>query len=474
MMSSKTGNWFVDNPQRARSNNSVVLLRDELTLESLEEMIEFIKQFGEPGFILTDNLEHTYNPCVEIGMLPVADDGATGFQACNLTEINGALCDTEERFYEACKAGAIIGTLQAGYTNFNYLSDATRKIVEREALIGVSVTGWMNSPQVLFKEDVMRKGAEIVKEYNGIVADMLGINHAARTTCVKPAGNTSILLQTANGIHGEHSQTYFRHVQMNKETEVAKLLIAKFPSMIEDSVWSRTGTDICIAFPFIAGKKSRFKDQLLGVKQLEYVKLAQQNWVEFGTNVHLCTDPKLRHNVSNTITVEDWDSVIKYVHENKKWFAGISFIPMTGDKDYAQAPNAAVYDEKELIRKYGAAALFASGLICHGVDSFVDLWLAISTANGMGLDITEDNHENSTKRDFVRRFTKFASTYFNGDMRKCSDCLKDVYYLHKWEKIQIDMEDLDVDWIAELGQKQYTDIDTMGAAGCSGAKGCEI
>ena len=474
MMSAKTGNWFIDNPQRARSNNSVVLVRDELTLEKLEEMVEFIKQFGEPGFILTDNKEHTYNPCVEIGMLPVTIDGRSGFQACNLTEINGSLCNTPEDFYAACKAASIIGTLQAGYTNFRYLSDATREIVEREALIGVSVTGWMNNPDVLFDESVMQNGAKIVKEYNTIVAKLLGINEAARTTCVKPAGNASILLQTANGIHGEHSKTYFRHVQMSKEAEVAKLLIDKFPEMIEDSVWSRANTDICIAFPFVATKTSKFKDELLGIKQLEFVKKAQQNWVEFGTNPHLCTDIALRHNVSNTITVDNWDEVIRYVYDNKQWFAGISFIPMTGDKDYAQAPNASVHNEEELISMYGSAALFASGLICHGIDAFNDLWLAIATANGMGEDIKEDNHENSNKRDFVRRFLKFSKVYFDNNIRKCSDCLKDVYYLHKWQNIQFAMSETDINWIGELAKKQFIDIDTMGAIACNGVKGCEI
>jgi ribonucleoside-diphosphate reductase alpha chain len=287
--------------------------------------------------------------------------------------------------------------------------------------------------------------------------------------------HNSVLLQTANGIHGEHSEHYLRHVQMNKDTEVAKLFAKKYPQMVEDSVWSRSGTDYCIAFPFVAGENSIFKKDLLGVKQLEYVKKAQQVWVENGTNHDLCRDKDLRHNVSNTITVDNWDEVIEYVFDNKKYFAGISFIPMSGDKDYAQAPNAEVKSETEIVNEYGPAALFASGLICHGTDAFNnDLWLAISTANGMGIDISEDSHENSQKRDFVRRFIKFAEANFNGDMRKCSDCLKDVYYLHKWQRIQNALADSDINWVEELTEKVYTDIDTMGAIACSGVKGCEI
>lgn len=476
MLQAKTGNWFIDNPQRARSNNSVLLLRSDASLNKLNEIVEYIKQFGEPGFILTDNLEHTYNPCVEIGMLPVAEDGQSGFQACNLCEINGSMCDTKEIFFEACKAGAIMGTIQAGYTDFKYVSDATRRIVEREALLGVSITGWMNNPEVLFDEDTLKKGAEIVKETNKKVAKLLGINQASRCCTVKPSGNASVILKTANGIHGEHSQYYIRHIQMSKQSEIAKLIKKEIPEMLEDSVWSSSGNDYCVTFPFVSKDNNIFKDQLLGIKQLEFVKKAQQFWVENGTNVKLCTDPKLRHNVSNTITVDDWDSVINYVHENKQWFAGISFIPMTGDKDYAQAPNAAVLDEDAIIKKYGSGALFASGLICHGLDAFNDdLWLAISTSMGMGLDVSEENHNNSSKRDFVKRFKKFAEHQFNGDMQKCAECLKDVHYLHKWEKVQraLARTDGNIDWGLVTTQKTI-DIDTMGAQACSGVKGCEI
>jgi len=288
--------------------------------------------------------------------------------------------------------------------------------------------------------------------------------------------HNSVILKTANGIHGEHSKYYIRHIQINKESEIAKLIKKEIPEMLEESVWSSSRSDYCISFPFVCKDNNIFKNQLLGIKQLEFVKKAQQFWVENGTNVDLCTDPRLRHNVSNTITVDDWESVIKFVHDNKEWFAGISFIPMTGDKDYAQAPNAAVLDESAIIEKYGAGALFASGLICHGLDAFSeDLWLAISTSMGMGLDISEENHNNSSKRDFVKRFQKFADTQFNGDLQQCAECLKDVYYLHKWEKVQraLSRTGGQIDWSLVSTQKEI-DIDTMGAQACSGVKGCEI
>ena len=209
-----------------------------------------IKEFGEPGFYFVDNTEHTTNPCVEIGMYPQID-GESGWQGCNLTEINGGKCTTKEEFFKACRAGAIMGTLQAGYTDFKYLSETSKKIFDREALLGVSVTGWMNNPDVLFNDQIQKDGAEIVKTVNKQVAELIGINQAARTTCVKPSGNASVLLETASGIHAEHAPKYIRHVQMNKDAEVAQLIAKSNPYMIEESVWSTSRTDYCIGFPVI-------------------------------------------------------------------------------------------------------------------------------------------------------------------------------------------------------------------------------
>jgi ribonucleoside-diphosphate reductase alpha chain len=196
MLNAKTGNWFIKNPQRARSNNSAVIVRDEITREQFSNIMKSIRQFGEPGFYFVSSRDHTTNPCVEIGMFPQYE-GESGWQGCNLTEINGSKCVNEEEFMKACRAASIMGTLQAGYTDFKFLSDTSRKIFEREALLGVSITGWMNNPYVLLDADMQRRGAEHVKEINADVARLLGINPAARTTCVKPSGNASVLLQTA-------------------------------------------------------------------------------------------------------------------------------------------------------------------------------------------------------------------------------------------------------------------------------------
>ena len=471
MIAAKTGNWFIDNPQRGRSNNSVVLLRDELTLEEFAEIMKSVEHSGEPGFIFTDNTEFTFNPCVEIGKYPVNSKGESGWQACNLTEINGSHCNTPEDFYKACKAASAMGTLQAGYTSFDFLGQVSEEIIEREALIGVSVTGWMNNPEVLFSEEVMREGARIVKETNKQVAAMLGINPAARTTCVKPSGNASVLLKTASGIHGEHAPRYIRHVQMNNESEVLSTIKELFPDMVESSVWSTNGTDSVVAFPVISKQGSVYKADLKGVKQLDYVKRAQQVWVEEGTNVELCTHPLLRHNVSNTIDVDSWEDVTQYLYDNRKWFSGVSLMAGSGDKAFPQAPFTEVLTAEEAIEKYGPAAMFASGLVTRAIDSFSDLWQAIACATGRGESLSNQTHENAGKRDWVRQFDKFAANNFDGDKEKTGDCLKDVYNLHKWHKITNKVTDIDLKDF--LKQKRFVDADSLAGAACAGGV-CEI
>ena len=470
MMNAKTGNWFVDNPQRGRSNNSAVIVRDEASEEQFHKIMESVKQFGEPGFVFVQSSEHTTNPCVEIGMYPQIN-GKSGWQGCNLTEINGGMCNTEEDFYKACRAASILGTLQAGYTNFKFLSDVSKQIFDREALLGVSITGFMNNPDILFDEKILKKGAEIVKKVNKEVAEIIGINPAARTTCVKPSGNASVLLQTASGIHAEHSSMYIRNVQMNKESEITQAIMQSNPYMVEESVWSAGGTDVVVSFPIIPKKGSYFKDDLLGIDHLELVKKAQQNWVVAGTNEELCADEGIRHNVSNTIIVDDWDRVERYVFENRYFFSGISFLAATGDKDFNQAPNTAVIDAKQMVNKYGNASIFASGMVVDALKCFKNLWDACSTAQGFGENITEESTNNALKRDWVRRFTQFAENYTGGDIKQAEYCLKDAYLLHKWNKIQDNLSE--INWLEDVREKKYTDVDTIGAAACAGGA-CEI
>jgi ribonucleoside-triphosphate reductase len=469
MLTAKTGNWFVDNPQRGRSNNSAVIVRSEITKNEFSNCMKSIKEFGEPGFYFVDNTEHTTNPCVEIGMYPQID-GESGWQGCNLTEINGGKCTTKEEFFKACRAGAIMGTLQAGYTDFKYLSETSQRIFEREALLGVSVTGWMNNPNVLFDVDIQKSGAEIVKTVNKEVAELIGINQAARTTCVKPSGNASVLLETASGIHAEHSPKYIRHVQMNKDAEVAQLIAKTNPYMIEESVWSTSRTDYCIGFPVISPEGSLYKEELFGTNLLKKVQQVQQNWVEAGTNEHLCADPTVRHNVSNTVTVPEhmWGEVEDYLFENKDYFAGVSFLSGMGDKDFHQAPMTEVLDEDEIVAKYGRGALFAAGLIVDTRKGFDNLWEATSVAQ---MPVEYQGEISDLRAEWIRRFKKFADNYFMKDTKMAEYCLKDVFLCHKWTKIQQNMNH--VDFTYQLTTKKFTDIDTMGSAACVGGA-CEI
>lgn len=467
MITAKTGDWFVSNSQRGRSNNSAVLLRDSTQFEEFQAIMQSVQHSGEPGFVWTDDLDILFNPCVEVGMYAYTADRRSGWQMCNLTELAGARSTDLKTFINQCAAGAILGTLQAGYTDFSYLSAATKEIVDREALIGVGITGWMNQPEILFNLEHQRLGAETVKYWNKVVAELIGINQAARTTVVKPSGNASVLLQCASGIHGEHAPRYIRHVQMNKQTEVAKLFADSNPHMVENSVW--TDLDYVIGFPIEPVEGSIYKADLLGVKQLAYVKNAQENWIEHGTNKHLCVKPFLKHNVSNTITVDDWDEVTKYIFDNRHSLCGISLLSASGDKAYPQAPFTEVLTHSQIIDKYGEVALFTSALIEAGQSAFNgDLWTAISTAIGEGEKLTEE-HKDLLKRDWVRRFDKFAKNFKN--IEQCGNCLKDVYNLHKWWKIQNNTKD--INWVTDLGKKEFVDIATLGSQGCSGGA-CEV
>ena len=469
MLEAKTGDWYIKNPQRGRSNNSVILKRDELTREEWAEIMQRVKTYGEPGFVFVDDLDITVNPCVEIGMYPQTKSGESGFQFCNLTEINGGQCDTKEKFFEACEAAAILGTLQAGYTSFKYLSPASKEITEAEALLGVSVTGWMNNPKVLFNEATLKEGAEIVKRVNREVAALIGIRPAARATCVKPSGNASVLLGTASGIGGEHSEKYIRHVQLHQNDPVLKAIREAMPQIVEPLPYG-DGTSVAVAFPISSPEGSIYKSDLMGVKQLDYVKMAQQWWVDAGTNIELCQLPSLRHNVSNTISVDNWDEVEEYIFQNREHFAGISLLAAAGDRAYNQAPFTEVRSAEEILEDYGNASMFASGLIVDGMHAFNNnLWLACDKALYSPDAFTEDSHDLLMK-DWVRRLFQFANKYFDGENLKAVACLKDVYILHKYERIVQNFKEID---LAAIGAPKFVEVNTLGAQGCSGGA-CEV
>ena len=445
MALAKTGNWFHDNPQRGRSNNSALLVRGSTTSEQFSQLMNSVKEFGEPGFVWSESTELIVNPCVEIGLYPVDEEtGETGWQACNLSTVNCAKIKTKEEFFESCRAASIVGTLQAGFSKMAYLGEVTERILRREALLGVSMTGIMERHDICLDPDIQKEGARVVKKTNKDLAKKIGINTAARTTCVKPEGTASCILGTSSGIHPHHAKRYIRRVQANKMEDIYQHFKKTNPRACEESVWSANDSDDVICFCIEVPAGSKLKNQIGAIGLLEYVKSTQQNWVMTGRNDSLCVKPFLQHNVSNTINVkpEEWEDVEKFIYKNRKYFCGVSLLPLSGDKDYPQAPFTTVYLPSEMVSHYGDGAMFVSGLIEVALNLWEDnLWAACDGLLGVGTRI-----KGNGKREWVERCKKFAKKYMDGDIKRLTYCMKDVYNWKEW-----------VDMKREYTAVEYTD-----------------
>jgi len=464
MAKAKTGNWFIDNPQRARSNNSALLLKNETTFEQFETLMQSVKEFGEPGFIWSDDKDMIFNPCVEIGMWPVDElTGESGWQGCNLSTINCSSIVDEADFYERCRAAAIIGTLQAGFTTLKYLGETSEKIFQREALLGVSLTGIMEKPDLVLSEKTLRNGAKIAVKTNEEIAQKIGINQAARVTCLKPEGTSSSMLGTSSGIHPHHAKRYIRHVQANVLEAPYQYFRSYNPQACEKSSWSANDTDEVIKFPIEVPDGSKLKNQLPAVEMLDVVKQTQMNWVNNGKNDKLCTQSYLSHNVSNTVTVkpDEWDDVTKFIYKNRKYYAGISLIPQSGDKDYPQAPFTTVYTSREIVKEYGDASLWCSGLIELALQNFnKNLWAACDYVT---LNQAKDTDE-AGKRDFTTRMKNFAGKYFDGDVKRLTYCMKDVYNWKTYRDLKDSFQKVDYTQLSET-EDNTTGIEEVSCAG---------
>lgn len=418
--------------------------------------------------------------CGEVGLFPKYkgedDQWHSGWGFCNLAEINGGKIQTEEDFYKACEAASIICTMQAGYTNFKVLEKWSSLIAERDALIGVGITGFCENPDILFNPEIQRRGAEIVKQTNQRMAQLIGINPAARCTVVKPSGNSSQLLGTLSGITPGHAKHYIRHIQAANVEQSLQEWKEVNPFCIEKSAWLKN-TESVICFPVTLPKNALLRKDVSAVEFLKLVLLTKQNWIEYGTNFdHPSTkeNPTLRMNVSNTCTVkpDEWDETREFIWEHRSEFGGISLLSSFGDLDYPQAPFTEVLDEKELAERYGAGAILSSGLIIDAMDVFEDVWEACNAALGINsklLELTDEdisqyiinNIHNGRflvdidgvcfsdvncvidylkrlverRKDWVRRFNGFADKYMNGDRKLTSYCLKHVNAFHKWQHI---------------------------------------
>jgi ribonucleoside-diphosphate reductase alpha chain len=483
MLTAKTGDWYIQNPQRGRSNNSVLLLRDQTTFKRFSEIMDSVKQFGEPGFIWADDEDSLYNPCCEINMYAYNSKGESGFSFCNLCEINMSNVKSKYDFFDRCEAASIIGTLQAAYTDFGYLGNVTREIVEREALIGVGMTGMMDNPLISFDKTVLSEGAKVVKETNMWLSKLIGINQAARTTCVKPAGTTSCLLECSSGIHPQHAKRYFRRVQSNKSEEPLKFFKQYNPKAVVESVWSTNKTDDVITFLCTPPDGAITRDQLSAIDMLEKVKLVQKYWVEAGKNEELCVRNWLQHNVSNTVNIRDdeWKQVTDHIFENRGSFAGISLLPFSGDLIYPQAPLQEVLTCDEIVKRYGDGALLSSGLIVHALEVFGDLHSACSCLLGTGerLEYPKlDNIDGQSLMDadntfkkirWVAQGKKFSKNYFGGDLVKMTQCLKLVDSWKTW--LDLERAYKDVPW-SKLIETDVS-IDSASYPVCTGGQ-CEI
>ena len=323
MISAKSGNWWETNPQRGRANNSVVLLRHKIDKEYFMNLWERVKASGagEPGFYFSNDKDWGTNPCCEIGLRP--------YQFCNLTEVNVSDVEDQKDYEDRVRAATFIGTLQASYTDFHYLRDVWRRTTERDALIGVSMTG-IASGRVLLLD--MKSAANVVKEENKRVADLIGIKPAARTTCVKPAGTTSLTLGTSSGIHAWHNDYYIRRIRVGKNEPIYSYLVQNHPELIEDEYFSPHSTAV-ISIPQSAPESAIMRTES-ALQLLKRVKQVTDERVQPGFRKGQNT-----HNISATVSIKDaeWADVGEWMWENRESYNGLSVLPYNGGT-YTQAP----------------------------------------------------------------------------------------------------------------------------------------
>ncbi|MBN22629.1 MAG: recombinase [Bdellovibrionaceae bacterium] len=374
MLGSKTGEWLTENKHRMMANISAVFPRSTSDKHAYNNIFTSTREFGEPGIIFTASPHYIYNPCVEIGMCPVLiqdEEGnsieeytlslleskkegytyTSGWQVCNLTEINCEMIESIEDYKKAVRAASILGTLQAGYTDAGYLDEhndamISRRIIERESLIGVSMTGIMSRPDLCLDPDIQQDMARYAVRVNQEVSKMLCINPAARVTCVKPAGTTSILLGTSAGIHPHHSRRFIRRVFVNKQSPVLEFFKRNNPEMVEDSYWK--DTDSVVSFP-VEAKRGLVKSDLSAVEFLNKVRLTQENWVRAGTARPMSCEG-LTHNVSNTINVlpDEWISIKDAIWDARESLTGIALLGEDSMATYPQLPKQRILLEDEI------------------------------------------------------------------------------------------------------------------------------
>jgi len=331
MISCKAGDWWELNPQRGRANNSAVLMRHKVTKEFFMDLWKRVELSGagEPGIYLNNDKDWGTNPCCEIALRP--------YQFCNLCEVNASDIESQEDFEARVKAATLIGTLQAGYTDFHYLREIWRETTEKDALIGISMTG-IGSGTVLGYD--MSSAANLVVKENKRIAKLIGINSTARATTVKPAGTTSLVLGTSSGIHAWHNDYYIRRIRVGKNEAIYTYLSIYHPELVEDEYFRPHDTAV-ISIPQKAPQGAILRTES-PFALLERIKKVSSEWVKPGHQ-----KGSNSHNVSATVSLkeDEWSDAGEWMWENRDYYNGLSVLPYNGGT-YTQAPFEDITEDK--------------------------------------------------------------------------------------------------------------------------------
>jgi ribonucleoside-diphosphate reductase alpha chain len=356
MITCKYGNWWETNEQRGRANNSAVLERDSIGEEEFFDLWKRIEASGsgEPGIYWTNNKDWGTNPCCEIGLRP--------YQFCNLCEVNVSDIQSQEDLNDRVSVASFFGTLQAGFTDFHYLRDIWKQTTQKDALLGIGMTGIGSGEILKYNLEIAANTAKVV---NSVISGEIGTSEAARITCIKPSGTTSCVLGTASGIHAWHNPYYLRTVRFNKNEDIAMFLEVNHPELCEDDVLRPKDT-LCVRIPIKAPEGSIFRTET-AIDTLERVKKFAQEWVKEG---HVKGDNT--HNVSATISIDknrmykdtdyarskyvgvggaviqelnEWEVVGQWMWDNRESYNGLSVLPYFGGS-YLQAPFEDITEEE--------------------------------------------------------------------------------------------------------------------------------
>ena len=331
MITCKYGSWWETNEQRGRANNSAVLQRGDISEETFMNLWKRVEASGsgEPGIYWTNNKDWGTNPCCEIALRP--------YQFCNLCEVNVSDVEDQEDLNARVAAAAFFGTLQAGFTDFHYLRPIWAKTTQKDALLGIGMTGIGSGEILKYNLEI---AATVAKTVNQLITEKTGTNEAARITCIKPSGTTSLVLGTASGIHAWHNDYYLRTMRFNKNEDIAMYLMENHPELCEDDVLRPTDT-VCVRIPVKAPEGSIFRTETAH-DTLERVKHFSTEWIKNG---HVNGDNT--HNVSATISIKDdeWPSVGQWMWDNREFYNGLSVLNYWGGS-YQQAPFEDITEEE--------------------------------------------------------------------------------------------------------------------------------